>query len=177
MFTSIHFLLLIAVLCNHSFQTNPNTVTNLSKHYYQLTFAQCRSFYFLYIFRFYKNDDQNNNVHVDTGNTWLPPGKTTIVVNASITYDSVTGAAAFGRLAGRNMEKMPLKVDVRSQIPIVLFLFPFPIYFIFPDGKYFIKKLKKNEKCSIIVFTTIDCNYRSCNYYDLIFLLMSFIES
>jgi len=79
---------------------------------------------------------------VDTGNTWLPPGKTTIVVNASITYDSVTGATAFGRLAGRNMEKMPLKVDVRSQIPIVLFLFPFPIYFIFPDGKYF-KKLKK----------------------------------
>ena len=76
----------------------------------------------------------------------MPPGKTTIVVNASITYDSVTGAAAFGRLAGRNMEKMPLKVDVRSQIPIVLFLFPFPIYFIFPDGKYFIKKLKKNEK-------------------------------
>ena len=97
---------------------------------------------------------------MDTGNTWLPPGKTTIVVNASITYDSVTGAAAFGRLAGRNMEKMPLKVDVRSQIPIVLFLFPFPIYFIFPDGKFFFfffflisffLTLKLKKKCKNVV--------------------------
>ena len=52
------------VLCNHSFKTNPNTVTNLSK-LYQLTFAQCvRLLYthFLGIFFGHHKGDIQENV-------------------------------------------------------------------------------------------------------------------
>ena len=84
-----------------------------------------------------------NEVHhfyqdgIDTGNTWLPSGKSTIIINASITYDSKQGAIAIGRLVGRNMEKMPLKLEVRSKIPVLLFLFPVPLYLEVPDTSDF----------------------------------------
>jgi hypothetical protein len=67
---------------------------------------------------------ENGDVHQ---NGWILPGKSKIVVNMTMDVDLLEGPEALGRLVGRNMEKMPLHVDVRSGVPVLLLLFPFPV--------------------------------------------------
>ena len=73
---------------------------------------------------------ENGDVHQ---NGWILPGKSNIIINMTMDVDMSEGPTAMGRLVGRNMDKMPLNVSVKSEIPVLLILFPFPVYFIYND--------------------------------------------
>ena len=65
------FLLIVVVLYNHSFKTNPNTVTNLSK-LFQTTSAQCVViFYFYFWNRWYKRFSYVRKYECFAHDRWL----------------------------------------------------------------------------------------------------------
>ena len=69
--------------------------------------------------------------------TWIPTGPMDIYINATVNIDEKEGSIASGQLVGKNMEKMPLHVKVKSKVPITLFIFPLPIYFYWEDISHF----------------------------------------
>ena len=67
-----------------------------------------------------------------------------------------------GGLVGKFDSKMPLHVQVTSSIPVVLFVFPFPVYFQWTDvthfqcerpGWYFLKKILLSYLNIELIFT------------------------
>ena len=69
--------------------------------------------------------------------TWIPSGEMDILINATVHINATEGAQAMGQLIGKNMRKMPLHVKVKSAVPVVVFFFPFPVYYLYNDISHF----------------------------------------